>query len=114
MPPLKIHDHSDKKIIQTYASDDYWAAVLLVQGKDNVRSICGYKSGTFKKSEQHYHSTFKEILAVKRGIERFQFHLIGHEFEIKMDMSSFPRMLQFKRKILPQAQLLRWANWFSQ
>ncbi|GJS01535.1 hypothetical protein Tco_0318043 [Tanacetum coccineum] len=27
-----------------------------------------------------------------------------------MDMSSFPRMLQFKRKMLPHAQLLRWSN----
>nr|GEX45901.1 serine carboxypeptidase-like 13 isoform X1 [Tanacetum cinerariifolium] len=31
-----------------------------------------------------------------------------------MDMSSFLRMLQFKRKMLPHAQLLRWSNWFSQ
>ncbi|GJV96253.1 hypothetical protein Tco_1547830 [Tanacetum coccineum] len=51
---------------------------------------------------------------VKRGIEKFQFHLIGHEFQVEMDMSSFPRMLQFKRKMLPHAQLLRWSNWFSQ
>ena len=31
-----------------------------------------------------------------------------------MDMSSFPKMLQFKRKILLHPQLLRWSNWFSQ
>ena len=30
-----------------------------------------------------------------------------------MDMSSFPKMLQFKRKMLPHPQLLRWSNWFS-
>ncbi|GJR89607.1 hypothetical protein Tco_0213618, partial [Tanacetum coccineum] len=65
-------------------------------------------------ADQHYHSTFKEILAVKRGIEKFQFHLIGHEFQVEMDMSFFPSMLQFKRKMLPYAQLLRWSNWFSQ
>ncbi|GJS83600.1 putative reverse transcriptase domain, viral movement protein [Tanacetum coccineum] len=73
-----------------------------------------YKSGTFKASEQHYHSTFKEILAVKQGIEKFQFHLIGYEFQVEMDMSSFLRMLQFKRKMFPHAQLLRWSNWFLQ
>ncbi|KAL4582307.1 hypothetical protein LXL04_006854 [Taraxacum kok-saghyz] len=116
----KIHSHclipsaTDKRILQTDASDDYWGAVLLVEDSSSVRSICGYKSGTFKASEQHYHSTFKEILAVKRGIEKFQFHLIGHEFHIEMDMASFPRMIQFKQKMLPEAQLLRWANWFSQ
>ncbi|KAL4579646.1 hypothetical protein LXL04_015802 [Taraxacum kok-saghyz] len=113
MPPLKIPSTNDKRILQTDASDDYWGAVLLVEDSSSVRSICGYKSGTFKASEQHYHSTFKEILAVKRGIEKFQFHLIGHEFLIEMDMASFPRMLQFKQKMLHEAQLLRWANWFS-
>ncbi|KAL4564350.1 hypothetical protein LXL04_028411 [Taraxacum kok-saghyz] len=114
MPPLKIPSTTDKRILQTDTSDDYWGAVLLVEDSSSVRSICSYKSGTFKVSEQHYHSTLKEIFAVKRGIEKFQFHLIGHEFLIEMDMASFPRMLQFKRKMLPEAQLLRWANWFSQ
>ncbi|GKB54329.1 putative reverse transcriptase domain, viral movement protein [Tanacetum coccineum] len=102
------------QILQTDASDECWGAVLLVQDNNNKRHVYGYKSGTFKASEQHYHSTFKEILAVKRCIEKFQFHLIGHEFQVEMDMSSFPRMLQFKRKMLPHAQLLRWSNWFSQ
>ena len=31
-----------------------------------------------------------------------------------MDMSSFPKTLQFKRKMLPHPQLLRWSNWFLQ
>jgi hypothetical protein len=33
------------------------------------------QSGSFKKSETHYHSTFKEILAIKYGIQKFEFHL---------------------------------------
>lgn len=112
LPPLQIPG-SGKRILQTDASDEYWAAALFeeVNGK---RSICGYKSGAFKPSELHYHSTFKEILAVKHGIEKFQFHLLGHTVLVEMDMSSFPKMLQFKRKMLPHPQLLRWSNWFSQ
>ncbi|MFQ6635906.1 hypothetical protein Gotur_021443, partial [Gossypium turneri] len=61
----------------------------------------------------HYHSTFKEILAVKYGITKFQFHLTGYHFLVEMDMSSFPKMLQFKQKEVPHSQLLRWAEWFS-
>ncbi|GJY69753.1 putative zinc finger, CCHC-type containing protein [Tanacetum coccineum] len=96
MPPLKIPASSEKRILQTDAIDECWGAVLLVQDNNNKLHVCGYKSGTFKASEQHYHSTFKEILTVKRGIEKFQFHLIGHEFQVELDMSSFPCMLQFK------------------
>ncbi|GKE13452.1 putative reverse transcriptase domain, viral movement protein [Tanacetum coccineum] len=114
MAPQKIPTFAEKRILQTYASDECLGAVLLVQNNNNKRQVCGYKSGTFKASEHRYHFTFKEILAVKRGIEKFQFHLIGHEFQVEMDMSSFPHMLQFKRKMLPHAQLLRWSNWFSQ
>ncbi|KAL2499511.1 RNA-directed DNA polymerase [Abeliophyllum distichum] len=71
------------------------------------------KSSSFSEAEKHYHSTFKEILAVKRGIEKFKFHLIGHHFFIEMDMSAFPKMLNFKQKQILNSQLLRWAEWFS-
>ncbi|GKD20889.1 putative reverse transcriptase domain, viral movement protein [Tanacetum coccineum] len=87
MPPLKIPAFAEKRILRTDASDECWGVVLLVQDNNNK--------------------------TLKRGIEKFQFHLIGHEFQVELDMSSFPRMLQFKRKILPHAQLLRWSNWFS-
>ena len=56
----------------------------------------------------------KKSLQSKHGIEKFQFHLLRHNFLVEMDMSSFPKMLQFKRKMLPYPQLLRWSNWFSQ
>ncbi|GJV21839.1 putative reverse transcriptase domain, viral movement protein [Tanacetum coccineum] len=110
MPPLKIPASAEKRILQTDASDECWGTVLLVQDNNNKRHVCGYKSGTLKASKQHYHSTFKEILAVKQGIEKFQFRLIGHEFQVEMDMSSYPYMLQFQRKMLPHAQLLRWLT----
>ena len=112
LPPLQIPGLG-KWILQTDASDEYWVAALFEE-VDGKRSICGYKSGAFKPSELHYHSTFKEILADKHGIEKFQFHLLEHNFLVEMDMSSFPKMLKFKRKMLPHPQLLRWANWFSQ
>ena len=98
LPPLQI-PRPGKRIFQIDASDEYWAAALFEE-IDGKRNICGYKSGAFKPSELHYHSTFKEILAVKHGIEKFQFHLLGHNFLVEMDMSSFPKMLQFKRKML--------------
>nr|GEW78745.1 hypothetical protein [Tanacetum cinerariifolium] len=35
MPPLKIHASSEKRILQTDASDECWGAVLLVQDNNN-------------------------------------------------------------------------------
>ena len=91
LPPLQIVGLG-KPILQTNVSDEYWA-VALFEEVDGKRSICGYKSGAFKPLELQYHSTFKEILAIKHRIEKFQFHLLGHNFLVEMDMSSFSKML---------------------
>ena len=111
LPPLQIPSDG-KRILQTDASDKYWGAVLFEE-KEGKRHLCGFKSGRFTNAKKHYHSTFKEILAVKKGITKFEFHLIGHHFLVEMDMSSFPQMLKFKQKIVPHPQLLRWSEWFS-
>ncbi|KAK8515576.1 hypothetical protein V6N12_075611 [Hibiscus sabdariffa] len=111
LPPLQIPSDG-KRILQTDASDKYWGAILFEE-KNKKRHLCGYKSGRFSDAEIHYHSTFKEILAVKKAISKFEFHLIGHHFLVEMDMSSFPQMLKFKQKTVPHPQLLRWAEWFS-
>ena len=65
LPPLQI-PRPGKRILQIDASDEYWVAALFEE-IDGKRNICGYKTGAFKPSELHYHSTFKEILAVKHG-----------------------------------------------
>ncbi|KAL4388539.1 hypothetical protein GQ457_09G023790 [Hibiscus cannabinus] len=111
LPPLQIPSYG-KRIIQADASDKYWRAILFKQN-DKKRHLYGYKSGRFSDAEIHYHSTFKEILAVKKAISKFEFHLIGHHFLVEMDTSSFPQMLKFKQKTVTHPQLLRWAEWFS-
>lgn len=112
LPPLHIPGHSTARILQTDASNHFWGAVIYEED-DGKRNICGYKSGSFSTAEAHYHSTFKKILAVKRGIKKFQFHLTGRTFTVEMDSSTFPQMLHFKQKVIPNAQLLRWAAWFA-
>ncbi|KAK8579604.1 hypothetical protein V6N12_069919 [Hibiscus sabdariffa] len=109
LPPLQIPSKG-KRILQTDASDKYWGAILFEE-KQGKRQLCGYKSGRFSDAEIHYHFTFKEILAVKKGISKFEFHLIGHHFLVEIDMSS--QIIKFKQKIIPNPQLLRWTEWFS-
>ena len=112
LPPLQIPGQG-KRILQTDASDEFWGVVLIEEQSNGSRRIYGYKSGQFDNSQKHYHSTFKEILAVKNVIKKFEFHLVGHHFIIQLDMSAFPKMLEFKQKIVPHPQLLRWKEWFS-
>ncbi|XP_057989380.1 uncharacterized protein LOC131172506 [Hevea brasiliensis] len=104
-PPLKIPSIGHR-VLQTDASDTHWGIVLIeeIQGE---KHICEHASGEFPEPQKHYHSVYKEILAVKNGIKRFEFHLIGHHFTVVMDSSSFPKVLDFKNKSLPEPQLLR-------
>ncbi|KAH9686084.1 hypothetical protein KPL70_014217 [Citrus sinensis] len=93
-PPLKLITDG-KRILQTDASDESWGAILLeeIHGKEH---FIAYASGQFSDTQKHYHSVFKEILAVKNGIKKFEYHFIGHHFLIRMDSSAFPNILNFK------------------
>ena len=56
---------------------------------------------------------YKEILAIKYGIQKFEFHLIGHNFLVRLDNSSFPKIHEFKNKVLSNKHLLLLKTWFS-
>ena len=111
-PPALTIPSDGQLILQTDASDTFWGAVL-IESKDGQRRYCGHASGKFKDAHQHYHTIYKEILAVKSGIQKFDFHLRTKHFTIEMDNSSFPKVLEFRNKIPPNPQLLRLKDWFS-
>ena len=110
-PPLKIPT-TGQRILQIDASDEYWSAILL-ENSGEKESYYAHASGQFKDAEKNYHVIYKEILAIKYGIKKFEFHLISHNFLIKMHNSSFPKILDFKNKLLPDKQLLRLKAWFA-
>ncbi|RDX72216.1 hypothetical protein CR513_48326, partial [Mucuna pruriens] len=62
-PALKIPGEG-KCILQTDGSDFYWGAVL-IEELGGKKYYCGHANGQFKEAERHYHTTFKEALAVK-------------------------------------------------
>jgi hypothetical protein len=103
--PLHIPPTSHS-ILQSDASDEFWDALLLEKISDTFH-YCAHASCQFFDSEKHYHISIKEILAVKYAIKKFEFHLIGHHFTIQMGNSSFPKILEFKNKMIPDPQLLR-------
>ncbi|KAH9698014.1 hypothetical protein KPL71_023837 [Citrus sinensis] len=62
-PPLKLITDG-KRILQTDASEDSWGAILLEETNGKEHFIA-YASVQFSDTQKHYHSVFKEILAVK-------------------------------------------------
>ncbi|KAK0579615.1 hypothetical protein LWI29_028682 [Acer saccharum] len=111
-PPALTIPSSGQLVLQTDASDIFWGAVL-IEDREGQRSYCGHASGKFKDSQQHYHTIYKEILAVKYGIQKLDFHLRIRNFIVEMDNSSFPKVLDFCNKIPPNPLLLRLKDWFA-
>ncbi|KAH9655632.1 hypothetical protein KPL70_022384 [Citrus sinensis] len=111
-PPLLKLIADGTRILQTDASDESWGAILLeeLNGKEYFIT---HASGQFSDTQKHYHSVFKEILAVKNDIKKFEYHLIEHHFLIRMDSSAFPNILNFKGKTIPEKMLLRLKDWFA-
>ena len=54
-----------------------------------------------------------ETLAVKYRIQKFDCHLRGYQIEVHLENSSFPKLLEFKSKVLPNPQILKIKEWFS-
>ncbi|KAH9698107.1 hypothetical protein KPL71_023885 [Citrus sinensis] len=102
LPKLKIMTYG-KRILQIDDSDTSWGALLLEQ-IEKKEYLIGHASGHFSPAQQHYHTIYKEILAVKNGIKKFEYHLLGHRFLIRLDNSSFPKVLQFKEWFSPIPQ----------
>ena len=81
LPKLRLPEENDNLIIQSDASDSYWAALL----KTDIGEICKYTSGTFSTAEINYSTNEKELLAIVKGIRKFTLFLLPKEFTVETD-----------------------------
>ena len=86
--------------------------VILLEECNGKEHFIAYASGQCPDVQKHYHTIYKETLAVKNGIKKFEFHLIGLKFLIRLDNSTFPNILNFKQKAVLEKTLLRLKEWF--
>ena len=80
---------------------------ILLEECNGKEHFIAYASGQFPDAQKYYHTIYKEILAVKNGIKKFEFHFIGHRFLIRLDNSDFPNILNFKQTAVLEKTLLR-------
>ena len=78
---LRLPNKNYNLILQTDASDKYWAAIL----KTDLGEICQYTSGTFNNNQINYEINEKELLVIIKGINKFETFLLPKPFIIKTD-----------------------------
>ncbi|XP_036001790.1 uncharacterized protein LOC118565513 [Fundulus heteroclitus] len=91
-------------ILDTDASDVGIGAVLsqVQQGRERVLA---YGSRKLSKTEQHYCTTWRELLAVVEFTSHFRQYLLGRPFIVRTDHSSLRWLTKMKE---PEGQLARW------
>ena len=87
--------------------------VTIIEGARGNRKVCGYKSGQFNDAQSHYPSSKKEILAVVKGIKKFQFFLSLTPFVIETYYKYLQGLLRRKEGEIPDPQLARFSESLS-
>ena len=100
-----MSNENDNLILQTNASDKYWAAIL----KTNLREICRYTSGTFNNNQLNYDINEKELLAIIKGINKFEVFLLPKPFIIETDNTQVARFI--KNNTGKGVQTRRFSRW---
>jgi hypothetical protein len=114
LPRLHLPDNSFKLILETDASHETWAAVLLQKNGPKLEEVCMYTSGCFNDTEIKYPSSHKEILAVKLGIKKYRMFLKPVCFIVRTDLKHMKGMLS-NHRLLEQGnnRILRWSLWLE-
>ena len=81
LPKLRLPNENDNLILQTDASDKYWETIL----KTYLGEICRYTSGTFNDNKINYDINENELLAIIKGINKFEVFLLPKPFIIETD-----------------------------
>lgn len=80
---------------------------VLVQLGDEEKRIIAFASKALSTTEQKYHQTEKEALALVWAVERFSIYLIGIRFELETDHK--PLVTLFKPGSRPCLRIERWV-----
>lgn len=104
-PILSNPDYGQPFIIQCDASDTGVGGVLM-QGKGDDERIIAFMSQKLSSTQQKYHTTERECLAVVLSIEKFRPYIEGSNFTVITDHASLLWLQNLKD---PTGRVGRWA-----
>ena len=105
-PILAYPNLTDEFCLDTDASD-YAIGAVRSQKQNDKERVVAYFSRTLTRSERNYCATRKEVLAMVKSIEHFNYYLYGQKFRVRTDHSALQWLMSFRE---PQGQLARWLE----
>lgn len=116
LPILYISDDDLPKIVETYASNIGWGAVLKqVRNEDGKKKeeIIQFGSGLCQAAEKNYSTLDKEIKDALNAIQKFEIYLIYKRFLLRTDATAMNKVLNKDIKSLGDSKFARWQALFS-
>jgi len=104
-PLLRLPKMSERFILKTDAIDIALGFVLMQEYDDGVFPVA-YGSKKLSEREKKYSTIEKEVLAIIKGIKRFEKFLFGKEFILETDHRS---LIFFQQAKFENARVMRWA-----
>ena len=101
MTPILAYPNLTDEFCLDTDSSEYAIGAVLSQKQNGKERVVAY----FSRSERNYCVTRKELLAVVKSIEHFNYYLYGQKFRVRKDHSALQWLMSFRE---PQGQLARW------
>ena len=106
---LAFPDFNQNFVLDCDASGEGLGAVLSQCDNWTERPVA-YASRRLTKSERRYCATRREMLALVKGAQHFQFYLLGCSFLARTDHHALKWLQSFKE---PEGQVARWLELLS-
>ena len=108
-PILAYPNLIDEFFLDTDASE-YAIGAVLSQKQNHKERVVAYFSRTLTRSERNYCVTRRELLAVVKSIEHFNYYLHRQKFRVRTDHSALQWPMSFRELL---GQLARWLEKFK-
>lgn len=104
---LGFYRVEDRTAVITDASPNGLGAILIQFDESEKHRVISFASKALTDTEHRYCQTEKEALGIVWGVERFQYYLLGKQFDIFTDCKVLSFL--FSKRSRPCARIERWV-----
>ncbi len=109
--PVLGYPHPEGHLLLDTDASAHAIGAVLSQVQQGEERVLAYYSRALGKSELHYCTTRRELLAVVKSIGHFHHYLYGRRFTVRTDHAALKWLMNFRQ---PEGQVARWIERLQQ
>ncbi len=104
---MLVYPRSEGKFILDTDASGAGIGTILNQVQDGEEKVIAYASNTMNRTQRHYCTTQRELLAVVTFVKHFQHYLLGRHFLLRTNHASLRWLVNFRE---PEGMVARWIQ----